>query len=456
MMRPTEGPSSASVVIVGLALLGVYVAATFLTMARTPYDLWGAMLIGPVLIALTIPALAREAKRQGDRRLLAFLIAVLLLHLLGALLRYWVTFVVYGGGDASGYNARGQDIAEQFWGNGPPVELESFGGTDWISLFTGIAYIVIGPSKLGGFLFFSWLSFLGLFMFYRAFVVAVPQGDRRWYGLLVFLIPSLVYWPSSIGKEAWMVFTLGIAAIGVARLLTGRVLRGVVLLAIGTGLAAIVRPHVGGLIAIAALGGCLFLRPTTWGRAGPVLKWIGVACVLVLSAFLVVKTADFLGADVLSTQGIVDELQQVSTRSDSGGSRYAAVVVSSPADIPLAVVTVLFRPFVFEVNNAQALAAAVESTLLLVLVAVRLRWIWAAITSLRRIPYAAFALFYSGAFIVVFASFPNFGLLARERVQLLPLFFVLLSIPPSRTSEPLAAPTPSASLPRATAGARAG
>ena len=253
-----------------------------------------------------------------------------------------------------------------------------------------------------------------------------------------------------------MVFTLGIAAIGVARLLTGRVLRGVVLLAIGTGLAAIVRPHVGGLIAIAALGGCLFLRPTTWGRAGPVLKWIGVACVLVLSAFLVVKTADFLGADVLSTQGIVDELQQVSTRSDSGGSRYAAVVVSSPADIPLAVVTVLFRPFVFEVNNAQALAAAVESTLLLVLVAVRLRWIWAAITSLRRIPYAAFALFYSGAFIVVFASFPNFGLLARERVQLLPLFFVLLSIPPSRTSEPLAAPTPSASLPRATAGARAG
>jgi hypothetical protein len=42
-------------------------------------------------------------------------------------------------------------------------------------------------------------------------------------------------------------------------------------------------------------------------------------------------------------------------------------------------------------------------------------------------------------FIVGFSAVANFGLLARERVQLLPLFLVLLTIPPPdvRDAEPV-------------------
>ncbi len=67
---------------------------------------------------------------------------------------------------------------------------------------------------------------------------------------------------------------------------------------------------------------------------------------------------------------------------------------------------------------------------MLVLCLLRLRWIWAAVRSLRRQPYVVFCLVYSGLFIVAYSSFANFGLLARQRVQLYPLFLVLLSIPP--------------------------
>jgi len=436
--RAGSAPAPITIAAAGLVLVAAYVAATFVTIDRTTYDLWGATLIGPGLIAISLPMFAREARRQDDARLFWFLVVALILHLVGGMLRYWVTFSVYGYGDATGYHREGARIAASFWNGDFHTGLRSLSGTDFMSFSTGVIYTIIGPSKLGGFLAYSWLSFLGLFLFYRAFVVAVPEGDRRWYGLLVFFLPSLLYWPSSSGKEAWMVFTLGIAGFGVARLFAGRVLRGLILLVGGALLGAIVRPHVAGLVAIGAAGGLLFLRPErSWGRLGPFLKWVGVGAVGALSLALIVQTQAFLGssftgdASVTSVGGIVDELELVATESDYGGSEFKPVIVRSPLQVPSAFVTVLFRPWVFEANNAQALVAAMESSLLLVLVVVRWRWIWAALKSMRRQAYVAFAAAYTFLFVIVFASFPNFGLLARERVQVLPLFLVLLCVRPA-------------------------
>jgi hypothetical protein len=111
-------------------------------------------------------------------------------------------------------------------------------------------------------------------------------------------------------------------------------------------------------------------------------------------------------------------------------------VVESPGRLPIAIVTVLFRPHVLEANNAQALIAAAEGTFLLLLSIVRLPSILAAIRSMRRQSYVAFAFFFSGLFIVAFSGVANFGTLARERVQLLPLYLVLLfAVPPERKEE---------------------
>ena len=72
-----------------------------------------------------------------------------------------------------------------------------------------------------------------MFYLYRAFTIAIPDGNRRSYARLLFFLPSMLYWPSSIGKEAWMLFTLGLAAFGTARLLTGRTWRGLALAGVG-------------------------------------------------------------------------------------------------------------------------------------------------------------------------------------------------------------------------------
>jgi hypothetical protein len=82
------------------------------------------------------------------------------------------------------------------------------------------------------------------------------------------------------------------------------------------------------------------------------------------------------------------------------------------------------------------LLAAIEGTALLVFCLIRYRWGWAAVRSLRRQPYVVFCLVYTILFIAGFSSFANFGLLARERVQLYPLFLVLFSIPPAIVGRP--------------------
>jgi hypothetical protein len=48
---------------------------------------------------------------------------------------------------------------------------------------------------------------------------------------------------------------------------------------------------------------------------------------------------------------------------------------------------------------------------------------------MRRRPYVAFCLVYTGLFIIGFSTLANFGLLARERVMLLPLYILLFCIP---------------------------
>ena len=216
----------ADAVLGAAAVLG-YVVVLSLAMQRLSYDIWGALVVAPLLLVATIPLLARAARREADPWVLRILVAALLAKMLGAVVRYAVTFDLYAGrADAGGYHGSGRRIAAAFWGGNLdevlPQEVPNLVGTEFMRLATGIVYVVTGPTKLGGFLVFAWLSFLGLYWCYRAFRIGFPEGDARRYAILVLFMPSLLYWPSSIGKEAWMLFTLGLASLGVAMVLRGR------------------------------------------------------------------------------------------------------------------------------------------------------------------------------------------------------------------------------------------
>jgi hypothetical protein len=263
----------------------------------------------------------------------------------------------------------------------------------------------------------------------------VPDGNRRSYARLLFFLPSMLYWPSSIGKEAWMLFALGLAAKGTARLLTGRTWGGLVLAGTGLWLATLVRPHVGGMAALGLLVAYLLARPPRrLGMLGAVIKLFGLAVLLVVAVVLLGQIQRYLldkGID--PAEGVNSVLAESARRTSGGGSGFQAPSTStSLLGLPYATVTILFRPFPFEAHNAQAAVIALESTLLLCLTVARSRTIWRAVRHLRRWPYVAFVVVYTAGFVVAFASISNFGILARERVQLLPFFFVLLAVPGGR------------------------
>jgi hypothetical protein len=401
------------------------------------YEAWSSALIALVLFVVTLPILSRQARREKDRRLFGFLMFALFLKLIvGTLLRYYVTFHVYARADAAGYLSHGTEIARQMSAGTYHLSLGSLSGSDSISFLTGVLLRIIGPTGLGAFFIFSWLAFIGLFLLYRAFVIAVPKGNARTYARFIFFLPTIWYWPSSIGKESWLVFTLGIAAIGAARALSGNMLRGLGFSGLGLWLMLFVRPHIAGIFGVALLAAFLVMRPAREARPYAYLgKAVGLVIVGALAIAMIMSTARFLHVSNLTPSGAVGELRDVSTRSAYGGSEFTPVIVTSPLGVPKAVLTVLFRPFVTEVDNAQALAAALESTFLLVLTVKRLPWVWSAIKSVRRQPFVGLALVFTAVFVIAFASFPNFGLLARERVQVLPFFLILLSIPTDRSEE---------------------
>jgi hypothetical protein len=421
---------------------GLVAAIVLLSVGVRSWSVWGGIVIAPIFVLLSIPALRREAEREGDADLFALLVVALGVKLGGSIARYVVAFSVYGGvADAAAYHRWGVKLAEEFRHGRFDTGLHDLSGTEFIRFLTGLVYTVIGPSRLGGFLFFSWLGFVGLFLFYRAFVVAVPEGRRRAYAVLVFFLPSLVYWPSSIGKEAWMMLALGLCAFGAAKLLGGLIRSGIIPLAVGLWFAWLVRPHVAGLVAI-ALGGAFLLKKASKQTRllAPLGKAIAFAGLIAIAVVLVAQTDRFLKrSGYRPDRGITAVLSAVQERTEQGGSSFAPSILESPERAPIAAVTVLFRPLVVDAHNVQALVAGVEGTFLLLLCVVRYRWILAAVGSIRRQPYAGFAIAYTALFVVAFSSVANFGLLARERAQLLPLFLVLLTIPPPdvRDAEPI-------------------
>jgi hypothetical protein len=423
---------------IGGALLGVvFTALGLLVMIRAQVSgLLVVLFLVPILLVSSWPAFLRQARRERDARLAQLLLLALVLKLLGSLVRYWVSVRVYGGYvDAIMYHEFGTGLAMRFRGGDFSTGLDSLSGTNFIRFFTGVVYTVTGPSVFAGFLLYSWLAFWGLFFLYRAFTIAIPDGNRRSYARLLFFLPSLLYWPSSIGKEAWMLFALGLAAFGTARVLTGRPWRGLAIAATGLWMCALVRPHVAGMAGLGLVVAYLFARPPRrLGALGPVMKLFALVAIVVVAGLLLGQTQSYLRQRGIDPQdGVSSVLAESARRTGQGGSNFAAPSATvSPAQFPLAAVTILFRPFLFEVHNAQAAVTALESTMLLCLAVARRRGIWRAVRHPRRRPYVAFVVVFSVLFVVAFSGISNFGILARERTQLLPFFLVLLAVPAVR------------------------
>jgi hypothetical protein len=426
-MIPNHAPVTAVVVMAATLLALGY------GMNHTAYNVWGGFWVAPVLLILSVPVAARAARREGDRIGRIVLVAAAVKVSAAPLLRYWMAYSLYGGSsDSAGYHAAGVVLAPLFR-HGVYQNLGKVSGTRFIEILTGQVYALTGPTLLGGFMVFSWFSFLGCYLFYRAFRTAYPDGDGRRYALLVFFFPTMLFWPAAIGKEAFMILILGAGALGAAQLLTGG-FRGLAWLGLGLWGAAVVRPHMaliaGTGLAVAAplavLRGGVSGETRRRGRLGGAVL---VVVLLVAGPALIGVAQKFFNLQSLNAETAQEVLDQTTLQSGKSGSTFTTFSPNNPVGFVLAGATVLFRPFPFEVRNAQAILTSLEGLALLGLCFLSRRRLARLPRELTRRPYLAFAVVYTLAFIYAFSSISNFGILARERSQLLPGLFVILCVP---------------------------
>jgi hypothetical protein len=345
--------------------------------------------------------------------------------------RYWVLINLYRGvGDATGYHSKGLRAAD-VWRS---LSVPEFGtGSDFIAPATGLLYVPYKPTLLGGFFIFATLAFVGqLFMLFAFRHVASPLRFK-WYSAGILFMPTILYWPSSVGKEALMFLFIGPVAYGAARLLTEYRLRWGIPIVIGLVGAGVVRAHVALLLAGALAFSVAAARaPRVTARLTKRILLLGAVGVVMVGALFAVSARfglDFsavISADVL-TEEIDPFLSDVSDRTDTGGSAVEGSIISSPADVPEALLRVLFRPLPWEATNAQALVASLEGGLLLAVSALRLPAIVMNLRYLRRRSYAVYSLVYTAGFIYAFSAMVNLGILARQRSQVMPFLLAFLA-----------------------------
>lgn len=385
-----------------------------------------------LVLAVPIGLIARTIGTERDLKWIpSWLVLGYVAKMVASSGRYWVLAALYGGvGDAVGYHGNGIRNAEIL----RAFQLPEFGtGTEFVQVFTGVLYVPYTPTMLGGFFIFATLAFLGQVLLYAAFRRAFDSAGLKWYAFLIFFFPNLLYWPSSLGKDALMMFFIGIAAYGAVRLFADYQPRWLPVLAIGVAGAGVIRSHIGLLIMV-SVGAAIAIGRRPRLQEANFRRLVSLAgLTLVMAGALAWAIADF-GIDL--SGGINDQLVQeeldpvfsnVEEQTDKGGSAVEGGAIRSLTDIPDGILRVLFRPLPYDAHNLQALVnSIIEGSFLLAL------FIWrfpAIIKNFRRKwrdPYMVFALTYTAGFVFGHSAVLNLGIMARQRSQAIPLVIVIL------------------------------
>jgi hypothetical protein len=411
-----------------LVLWVIGVAATILVVSAWASGRDLGLVLVIVLLASGVVWLGRRLATEMDPWLPKLIALGFAAKLLGATARYLALVYLFGSGDASGYHAFAAHFASFIRDFDLASVLASLGnrgfGTNATKVAISFLHTPYIPTMYGGFLEAATFSFLGQIGFYTAFRRWVPADRLKPYAVLLFFLPSLLFWPSSVGKDALMIGALGLAAAGFSATLASYRIRYLVTAGLGLALATVVRPHVAMLLLGSVFVAMVVGRgPKGAGSRGRRLVFVGL-----ISAVLLVgapRAAQLIDVE-LSSDGIEDLIERQQTQTSQGGSLVQGSAVRSLGQMPGAAIRVLFRPLPNEASSMEMLASSLEGmALILLTLALMPRMLRRLKTSIRN-PWVVVSMVYTVGFIVAFSTVLNLGILARQRAQVLPLFLALV------------------------------
>jgi hypothetical protein len=431
---------------VGARLITAAGVAYFVLLAwaigNSTYDVWGLLIVLPPIGVLGT-MFVRFTFRDDLSDLRVILYWGLAVKLLGAALRYWVGFEAYGGGiDAARYHRFAAVAASDVW-NGTLSLFNIFPsgiGTPKMEGTTTLVYVFTGTSQMAGFVTFSFLAFIGTAYFIKAACIAVPGLARRRYAILGVIAPSLVYWPSSIGKDAVMLFLLGIATYGLARLTTTTAFAGPFLATLlGLSGTALIRPHLAGIWLAGTFPALLVTLIRGRGPSEGARRALSRAAMLPVLLIAVIGmavmasvTVDYLNPDPddpTSDPSLTSIVDETARRTSQAGSAFEPPSISSRVGWPYASIRTLIRPLPTEVQGAAQLFTSAEMMVFLGLLVLSWRRVINLPRLLLRNPYVAFAMTTLFLLGLAFSSFANLAVLTRQKSIAIPFMILIVCLP---------------------------
>lgn len=285
-----------------------------------------------------------------------------------------------------------------------------------------------GGTYLDFFLLFQASGTWGVVFLMKSFEDVHGQArapfDKRL--LLLLFLPGLHFWTAFIGKDGALF--MGGAMCGWA---TIRIRERWLTFAIGVVIMTLFRPHIG-ILAVAALAGSILLDRETKGFAKLALAALSIAGV-VLVAGTIYETYRI---DIGSAQAVGDFLSQQSKI----GASTEGTTAASGLPLPLAILSLLFRPFFFDAVGFEGLIVSLEN---LVLVGIfgyfiyRFGWLKKLFFGTLVVRYAVFFAFLVTMMLSI--TYYNVGLGLRQKMMMMPAVLMIFAalIATSKIAAPL-------------------
>lgn len=361
-------------------------------------------------------------------------------------LRY-VGYSVYGVTDSMLYFASGTELASAILAdplrygpdalsllahNKPDLPFQVFGAgssTGALTAYTAWFLVLFAGSEVAVSAAFAIGSCLGKFLLYRAIRPMLEPERRTIAAMAVCCVPSAVFWSSGVTKESIVFTGMGLAVLGLRRLIHDKRVASWPLAIAGAAVIASTKAYV---LFPLALGGALWFVVDRVPNATRRFRFRDMAGATVIGALVVVGLGEVFPRYAVGT--FAEEaafLQELGSRA--GGGSYVDIGVADTsfmaqlAGSPFAIVTALFRPFIFEANNWMMVVSAAETSVLLGFsVSAYFRSRGLPNILLER-PFLVFLLVSSILLALgVGLTTSNMGTLSRYRTPLVPLFALFL------------------------------
>jgi hypothetical protein len=312
-------------------------------------------------------------------------------------------------GDSHFYWGETLDISKYAW-----LDFAHF-GNDTI-LFINYPFLKLGTPFLVGFLLYSLVGFLGILKAMQ-WAERVTQNKLEFKGVnliyLVFFLPNLHFWTSTLGKEPLVFF--GIASVFYAlashKFKTVSFMLGVLLL-------VLIRPHVAMMLFVTVM--IVYLFQNKWSLSKKIK--IGLAA-LALMGLLFYSTLQ-LAKIYYFNWSRIQYYNEFSIRSFKHSGSYVPML---DYNVPHKIEAFLFQPLFFDAHSLLSMLASFENLIVLIIHLVAVYFIAKRFTKIKWQDWMKIALLFTIISSLLYIQrYANLGIFMRTKIQFMPFELIAL------------------------------